>query len=219
VASTRSLVGAIGALPEAGRPKAFIAASAVGWYGDRGDETLDETSAAGPGFLPEVAQAWEAANAPAAAHGVRVVMMRFGIVLTPLGGALEKLLLPFRLGVGGPMGNGRQWMSWIGMDDLTGAIRHALTHDALRGPVNATAPEPVRNAEFARVLGRVLGRPALLPAPAFALRALLGAEMAEQLLLASARVMPARLLATGFVFRAPTLDAALRQALGREVRA
>jgi hypothetical protein len=194
-------------------PRTLVSASAVGIYGDRGDETLDESSATGSGFLADVARIWEGATEPAARAGARVVIMRFGLVMTRAGGALPPMLLPARLGLGGPLGSGRQWWSWIAMSDLARAIRFALEREVLRGPVNATAPEPVRQREFARVLGRVLGRPAVLPAPAFALRLLLGREMADSLLLSSARVRPARLLAAGFEFQYPALEPALRAVL------
>jgi len=210
VRGTRRIAEAVAARDDG--PRVLISASAIGYYGDRGDAALGEGSGPGDGFLAETARQWEAATASAVARA-RVVTMRFGIVLTPRGGALAKMLTPFRLGLGGRFGSGRQWMSWIGFEDLMGAIRHALTCDALTGPVNATAPEPVRNAEFARVLGRVLGRPAWLPVPAFALRVLLGPQMAQELLLSSARVLPVRLLETGYAFRRPTLESALRHEL------
>jgi uncharacterized protein (TIGR01777 family) len=195
-------------------PRVLVSGSAMGIYGNRGDEELDETSASGTDFLAEVATAWEAAADPAARAGVRVVKVRTGLVLSPRGGALAKLLLPFRLGVGGRMGSGRQWMSWIALDDAVGAIRHALAADALRGPVNLAAPNPVTNAELAATLGRVLRRPAIAPLPALALRLALG-EMGEATLLASQRMRPRRLLETGYRFEHPTLEAALRHELGR----
>lgn len=196
------------------RPKALLCASAMGFYGDRGDESLTEASAPGRGFLPEVSREWEAACAPARDRGVRVVHLRFGIVLSPAGGALAKMLLPFRLGVGGVVGSGRQWWSWVSLDDVLGAIRHALVTPGLAGPVNVTAPNPVTNADFTRTLGRVLSRPTLFPVPAFAARLAFG-EMADALLLASARVVPERLLQTGYAFRHPELEPALRHLLGR----
>jgi uncharacterized protein (TIGR01777 family) len=196
-------------------PRVLLAASATGYYGDRGDETLTEASASGAGFLAEVCRAWEAATEPAARAGIRVVNLRIGIALSRQGGALAKLLPPFRLGVGGPVGSGRQWMSWIALDDLISAILHALATDSLAGPVNAVAPHPVTNREFGRTLGRVLRRPAVLPLPAFAARLMLG-EMADELLLASQRIRPMRLEATGFAFRYPTLEGALRAALERD---
>jgi uncharacterized protein (TIGR01777 family) len=199
------------------RPRVLISASAVGIYGDRGDEAVTEASSTeggSPDFLTEVGRAWEAATEPARAAGIRVVLPRFGVVLSPAGGALGRMLPPFRLGLGGPLGSGRQPMSWIAMDDLIGAIHHALMTDGLAGPVNATAPQPVTNREFARTLGRVLGRPAVLRVPAVALRLAFG-EMADTALLAGARVLPARLQESGYSFRYPELEGALRHLLGR----
>jgi uncharacterized protein (TIGR01777 family) len=195
-------------------PAVLVCASGVGYYGSRGDEVLSEESRPGTGFLADLAREWEAATATAIAQGIRVVNLRLGVVLSANGGALTKMLTPFRLGLGGVIGDGAQWMSWIALDDVTGAIRHALTTDALRGPVNAVAPAPVTNAEFTRTLGRALGRPTLVPLPAFAARLALG-EMADELLLASQRVVPARLQASGYRFRYPTLEDALRAVLGR----
>ena len=195
-------------------PRVLVSASAVGFYGDRGDEALDEQSAAGQGFLAEVCRAWESACEPARAAGIRVVNLRFGLVVSASGGALVKLLPAFRLGLGGPQGSGRQYMSWIALDDAIGAIHHAMFRDDLSGPVNATAPFPVRNATFAGTLGKVLGRPALLPLPGIAVRAAFG-EMGRELLLGGARVAPTRLERTGFAFRTPSLESALRFELGR----
>ncbi len=195
-------------------PRVLASASAVGYYGHRGDEILTEESASGGGFLAEVARGWEAGTGAAEACGIRVVRLRIGVVLTPLGGALARMLPAFRLGLGGPFGSGRQWMSWIALDDLLRAFEHALAQPALRGPVNAVAPDPVRNRDFAATLGRVLGRPARLPVPAFALRVLLGA-MADEAVLGGQRVLPARLEAVGFAFRFPALEDALRHALGQ----
>ncbi len=195
-------------------PRVLVSSSAVGYYGDRGDELLDEGSLPGEGFLPGVAVAWERSAEPARAAGIRVVHPRTATVLTPAGGALERLLLPFRLGAGGRLGNGRQYMSWISIDDLVGAIYHAIATPALTGAANAAAPEPVTNAGFTRTLAHVLGRPALLPVPAAALRIALG-EMADPLLLASARVRPDALLRSGYRFRHPDLETALRHVLGR----
>jgi uncharacterized protein (TIGR01777 family) len=194
------------------RPQALLCASAMGFYGDRGNELLTEASAPGRGFLAEVSREWEEACAPARDAGVRVVNLRFGIVLSPTGGALAKMLLPFRLGLGGVVGSGRQWWSWVALDDAVGAIRHALVTPGLAGPVNVTSPSPVTNAEFTRTLGRVLARPTLFPMPAFAARLALG-EMAEALLLASARLVPERLQQTGYAFRCPELEGALRHVL------
>lgn len=193
-------------------PAVLVCASAVGYYGDRGDEVLDESSAAGTGFLAEVVQAWEEAARPAVEAGVRVVSLRFGVVLAPSGGALGKLLPLFRRGLGGPIGGGRQWMSWIALDDAIAAIRFALEERELRGALNAVAPEPVTNAHFTHALGHALHRPALVPVPATALRLLYG-EMAEETLLASQRVLPKALQRAGFHFRYPTLESALEAVL------
>lgn len=193
-------------------PKALVCASAVGYYGDRADEILKEESAPGSGFLADVCREWEAATQPAVERGTRVVNLRIGIVLSPMGGALAKMLTPFKLGVGGTIGSGRQYMSWIALDDVVDAIHFALTNESLRGPVNAVAPNPVTNRDFTHTLGRVLSRPTLFPMPAFAARLVLG-EMADALLLASTRVEPSRLLASGFTFRHPDLEAALRALL------
>ena len=198
-------------------PRLLVSASAVGYYGDRGSEILREDSSPGPGFLAEVCREWEAATDPAARAGIRVVRLRIGMVLSRRGGALGAMLTPFRLGAGGPVGSGVQWVSWIAIDDLVGATLHALATESLAGPVNAVAPEPVTNRELARTLGRVLRRPALLPLPAVAARLLFG-QMADELLLASARVEPARLRATGFTFRHARLEDALRHELGRPHR-
>lgn len=190
-------------------PRVLISASAIGFYGDRGDETLDETSSAGSGFLPEVCQAWEAATEPAERAGVRVVRLRVGVVLSRNGGALARMLLPFRLGLGGRLGDGRQTMSWLSRTDLVAIIHHCLEQDGIAGAVNAVAPFPVTNAEYTRTLARILRRPAFATVPAICLRLLLG-EMGRDLLLASARVVPRALEASGFVFRHPQLEQALR---------
>ena len=202
-------------------PRVLIAASAIGVYGDRGEEVLTEASStpdAPRDFLAELAREWEAATEPARAAGIRVVLLRFGIVLSPAGGALKRMLPPFRLGLGGPLGSGRQYMSWVAIDDLLGAIHHAMMTEALAGPVNATAPQPVTGRAFATVLGRVLDRPALLPVPALALRLALG-EMADVAVLSSTRVLPVRLQESGYHFRYPDLEGALRYLLGRAARA
>lgn len=175
---------------------------------------MTETSDPGSSFLCQVCRDWEAATEPARAAGIRVVNLRIGVVLTPRGGALEKMLLPFKMCAGGIVGTGQQFWSWIAIDDVVGAIHHAITHDELSGPVNAVSPEPATNRDFTKTLGRVLGRPTIVPMPAFAVRLLLG-EMGEELLLASTRVVPNRLQATGYQFRCPTLDGALRHLLGR----
>lgn len=195
------------------RPATLVSASAVGYYGDRGDEWLDESSEPGAGFLAEVAKVWERETAPAETAGLRVVRVRIGLVLARQGGALPAMLLPARLGLGGRLGSGRQWWSWIALDDLVGLVVHALRRDDVRGALNATAPAPVRQADFARALGRVLRRPAVLPAPAFALRLLLGRGMANALLLSSARVRPSRALGSGYGFRFAELEPALRHVL------
>jgi len=195
-------------------PRTLVCASAIGYYGSRGDEILKEESSSGSGFLAEVCRAWEAASGPAAAKGIRVVNLRFGVILSPGGGALARMLLPFRLGAGGVIGSGTQYMSWISLDDAVGAVHHALGAEGLSGPVNAVAPKPATNREFTRTLGAVLSRPTIFPVPALAARLAFG-EMADALLLSSARVEPARLLATGYRFRHPDLETALRQMLGR----
>jgi uncharacterized protein (TIGR01777 family) len=214
VRGTRLLSEALAAL--ARPPRVLLSASAVGWYGDRGEERLTEASAAGSGFLAEVARAWEESTAPAARRGIRVIHLRSGLVLTARGGALEPMRRLTALGLGGPLGGGRQWMSWIAIDDLVGAIAHGIAREGLRGPVNAVAPGATRQAEFARVLGRVLNRPAWLPAPRLALRLVLGRDMADELLLASQRVDPVRLRETGYTFRFPSLEPALRHVLARQ---
>jgi uncharacterized protein (TIGR01777 family) len=196
------------------RPEALVSASAVGFYGDRGDEILTEDSAPGKDFLARICQEWEAATEPASRAGIRVVHLRFGMILSAAGGALRRMLLPFKLGAGGRMGRGTQYVSWIAIDDAIGAIHHAVCTASLHGPVNAVSPAPVSNAEFARVLGRVLSRPAIFPTPAFAMRLAFG-EMADALLLASQRVVPRRLQASGYRFRYPELAGALRHLLGR----
>lgn len=210
IAGTRTLVQAL--LRCQRKPAVLLSASAIGFYGDRGDEILDEGSAMGEGFLAEVCRDWEAETRDAMYADIRVAHLRTGIVLGKDGGALPKMLLPIRLGVGGRLGNGRQFMSFIAVGDLTRAVVHALTHDELRGPVNLVGPAPVDNAEFTRTLGRVLRRPTLIPMPAFALRLGLG-ELADALLLGSQRVLPARLTASGFRFDHPTAETALRAVL------
>lgn len=195
------------------RPRVLINASAVGYYGDRGDELLDERSAPGSDFLARVCVEWEGATAPASAAGIRVVCTRTGLVLAAHGGALDRMLLPFRLGLGGRVGSGQQWMSWISLDDQVRAIRFAIDRDELSGPLDLTSPTPVRNEEFTRVLGEVLGRPTLLTVPAFAFELMFG-EMGRALLLGGQRALPSRLLAAGFSFAHPSLTEALRAVLG-----
>jgi uncharacterized protein (TIGR01777 family) len=199
---------------ESKRPSVFVTASAIGFYGNRGDETLDETAAPGRDYLADVCAAWEAAARPAADAGVRVVHVRTGIVLDGAGGALAKLKWPFLLGAGGRLGDGRQIMSWISIEDIVNVFAEAVCNETLNGPVNGVGPQPASNDEFTRTLSRVLHRPALFPAPRAAMRLLLG-EMADALLFSSQRVVPARLQKTGFRFRHPTLESALRAALGR----
>jgi uncharacterized protein (TIGR01777 family) len=209
--ATRRLAETLAALPTP--PRVLVSASAVGIYGDRGDEPLTEESALGRGFTAEVGRAWEEGLAPARAAGIRTVSLRFGIVLAAGGGALERMLPPFRLGAGGRLGSGEQWWSWIAIDDAIAVVELALADPSLEGPVNAVAPAPATNAGFTDALARVLGRPALVPVPAFALRLAFG-EMAAEVLLASQRVVPARLERAGFRWRHPELEGALRAAIG-----
>ncbi|MGE0610538.1 MAG: TIGR01777 family oxidoreductase [Pirellulales bacterium] len=195
-------------------PKVFVCASAIGVYGDRGDELLDEESPPGNGFLPDVCREWEAAAQPAVDRGIRVVHVRFGIVLSPRGGALKQMLLPIKSGAGGPIGNGRQYWSWVALDDCLGAIHHVLQEESVVGPVNIVAPNAPTNRDFTRTLGKVLHRPTIAPLPGFVARLMLG-EMADALLLASARVRPKRLEQTGYEFREPELGPALSHMLGK----
>jgi len=190
------------------KPQVFVCSSAIGYYGDRGDEVLNEQSVPGTGFLSEVCREWEAATQPAVEAGIRTVSMRTGIVLTPKGGALGKMLTPFQMGVGGRIGNGRQWMSWIDLRDMVGAIHHLLKNDLLHGPVNMVGPKPVTNLEFTQTLASVLSRPAIFPLPAFAVKLAFG-EMGETVLLGSQRVEPAQLLGSGYPFRFHELRASL----------
>jgi len=210
VQGTRLLCEALAKLSR--RPRVLVAASASGYYGDRGDELLREESSAGSSFLSEVCQEWEAATKPAAEHGIRVVNLRIGFVLSRSGGGLAKMLPAFTMGVGGKIGSGKQYMSWIEIDDLVQIILFAATTEALSGPTNAAAPKPVRNSEFTKMLGRVLRRPAIVAMPAFAVRLAFG-EMGDELLLASTRMEPARLLSAGYQFRFPQLEGALRHLL------
>lgn len=212
VLSTEQLVAALGAVPAERRPRSFVCASAVGYYGDRGDEVLEESSASGGGFLADVCRVWEEAAAGAEAHGLRRVSLRIGIVLAREGGALPMMALPFRFGAGGRLGDGRQFVPWIHVDDLVELIIATLGDESYAGAVNGTAPEPARNSELTSALGRVLHRPTLLPAPAFAIRAALG-ELADELL-GSRRVIPACALARGFRFGFADLEAALTAELG-----
>ncbi len=212
VAGTRLLCETLAGL--ARPPRVLVSASAIGIYGDRGDTPCDETAEPGAGFLADVCRDWEGATEPARHAGIRVVLLRIGVVLSPLGGALGQLLPLFRLGAGGVVGSGRQWVSWIGVDDVLGAIHHALDTDTLVGAVNAVAPEPVTNRDLTRTLARVLRRPAVLPVPAGAVRAVLG-DLADEAVLASTRVAPAALAGSGYAFRTPGLEATLRHLLGR----
>jgi uncharacterized protein (TIGR01777 family) len=196
------------------RPKVLICASAIGYYGDRGAEVLTDDSASGTGFLAEVCRAWETATAPAANSGIRVVNLRFGVVLSAAGGALATMLLPFQFGAGGTIGGGEQYMSWIALDEVPGVTLHALLRDTVRGALNVVTPQPVTNREYTKTLGRVLKRPTLLAVPTAAARLAFG-EMADEMLLASTRVEPARLLATHYRFGFPELEPALRHTLGR----
>ncbi len=207
---TRLLATALASLPEP--PAVLVSASGINVYGSRGDEVLREDAAAGRGFLAGVCGAWEAATAPAAAAGIRVVILRTGMVLSPDGGALARMVPLFRAGLGGVLGPGKQWWSWISRDDHLSVIERALADETMAGPVNAVSPGPMTNREFTHVLGGVLRRPTVLPAPAFALRLAMG-ELADELLLASLRVEPAALLARGFRFADPTLADALRRML------
>jgi uncharacterized protein (TIGR01777 family) len=211
--STRLLCDTLARLGNA--PRVLISASAVGYYGDRGDAVVIEQDRPGTGFLANVCKAWEAATEPARRIGIRVVNLRIGAVLSPAGGALARMLPAFRLGFGGRIGSGRQYMSWITLDDLVAAIHHLITAEDISGPVNAVAPEPVTNAEFTAALGRALHRPTLLAMPAFAVRLAFG-EMGDELLLRGARAKPTRLQVSGFEFRDPQLEPALRRILTGE---
>ncbi|MEK7400875.1 MAG: TIGR01777 family oxidoreductase [Gemmatimonadota bacterium] len=213
VRGTRALAEAIASLPR--RPATLISSSAIGYYGaHRDDEVLDESSAGGDDFLAQLAREWEGATEPAAAAGIRVVLWRTGLVLARGGGVLARMLPPFQMGVGGRLGDGRQWMSWMALQDFVAALAFAIATPTLSGPVNMVAPEPVRNDEFTETLGRVLNRPALLPVPKAGLSLLFG-EMADNTILASQRVVPKKLAGAGFVFRHPRLDGALRAELRR----
>jgi len=213
VNGTRFLCEALAGL--ARPPKTLVCASAIGFYGDGGEDELTEESPAASGFLPGVCREWEAASGPAARKGIRVVGLRIGVVLSPNGGALSRMLPLFRTGLGGVIGSGRQYVSWVALDDLPLIVLHALQRGDLSGPVNAVAPRPVTNREFTEALGKALSRPTPLPVPAFALRLAVGGEMADALLLASARVLPRRLEETGYRFRFPELGGALRHLLKR----
>lgn len=194
-------------------PAVLINASAIGFYGNRGDELVTETSSPGNDFLADVCKEWEGATRSASKSGIRVIHARFGAVLSAKGGALATMLTPFKFGLGGPIGNGEQWMSWIAIDDLLGVIRHLLANKEISGPVNVVTPNPVRNKEFTKILGKVLNRPTILPLPAFMARALLG-EMADTLLLGSTRVAPTILEKSGYKFLFPELENALKHLIG-----
>jgi uncharacterized protein (TIGR01777 family) len=213
IQGTKLLCEALARQPQP--PRVLVSTSAIGYYGDRGDEELTEESAAGDLFLSRVCQDWEKATASAADRGIRVVQARLGVVLSPRGGALAKMLTPFRLGGGGVFGSGKQWMSWITLDDVVAAIYHLLQAESLRGPVNMVTPNPVTNRDFTKTLGRVLHRPTLFPMPTFAARLAFG-QMADEMLLCSERVLPTRLQSSGYVFRHPQLEEALRFLLGKE---
>ncbi|MGH9227070.1 MAG: TIGR01777 family oxidoreductase [Acidimicrobiales bacterium] len=197
------------------KPKVFVSGSAVGYYGDRGDEELTEASGPGTGFLADVVRQWEEATAPAQAAGIRVVTLRSGIIQAGSGGALERLMLPFKLGFGGRWGSGKQWLSWVHLQDEVGAIRHVIDTDNLSGPVNATAPNPVTVADYADALGKALHRPTVLPTPTLALKAILGSELVREMMLGGQRVLPAKLQASGYAFRHPDLAGALADAVAR----
>ncbi len=214
VLTTRQLVAALGALPDEDMPKVLVSQSATGYYGARDDELVDESGAAGHDFLAVVTRAWEGeATAAERLPGMRVIVTRTGVVLSPRGGALAKMLPPFRLGIGGPVAGGRQYVPWIHLDDVVGALLRCVEDERISGPVNLTAPNPVTNAELSHTLGRVLHRPALLPVPAAALQLLYG-EMAS-IVTTGQRVVPRRLLQLGHAFRFPNLEPALRDVLGR----
>lgn len=212
VNSTRLLATTLASLDK--KPNLFICASATGFYGDRGDELLTEDAAAGQGFLADLTKQWEQACAPAVQAGLRTVNLRFGIVLSPEGGALRKMLLPFKLGIAGKLGSGDQYWSWISLNDVVGAVQHVIANKSIAGPVNVTAPSPVTNAEFTKTLGRVLNRPTIFPAPAFALKLAMG-EMADEALLSSQRVIPRTLADSGYDFIHADLETTLRQLLNR----
>jgi hypothetical protein len=212
VAGTLNLALALARAEE--KPKVFVCGSAIGYYGNRGAEILSEESAPGTGFLAEVCQEWEEATMPAVQADIRTAHLRTGIVLSPKGGALKAMLLPFKLGLGGRTGDGRQWMSWIDVRDMVGAIHHILKNDLIQGPVNMVAPKPVTNAEFSRTLAGVLSRPAVFPMPAFAAKLVFG-EMGEELLLGSQKVEPGKLISSGYPFRYRELRVSLEGLLKR----
>jgi uncharacterized protein (TIGR01777 family) len=210
VLGTRHLVDAL--RQSGAKPGVLITASAIGYYGNRGHEALNESSAPGNNFLAGVCREWEAAAHAAEAAGIRVVSLRIGMMLSPVGGALKQMLLPFRIGAGGRIGSGQQYWSWVSIRDVVGAIQHAISNPSLRGAVNAVSPQPVTNAEFTRTLASALHRPAIFPMPAFAVKTIFG-QMGDELLLASTRVLPGKLQASGYRFRHPELGGALRELL------
>ena len=212
VAGTTTLAEALAGAQD--KPQVFACSSAIGYYGDRGNEVLNEASKPGIGFLPDVCREWEAATQAAANAGIRTVQMRSGVVLSSKGGALGKMLTPFKMGVGGRIGDGQQWMSWIDIEDMVGAIHHILKSDLLQGPVNMVAPKPVKNVEFTKTLASVLSRPAILPMPVFAVKLAFG-EMGETVLLGSQRVEPTQLVMSGYPFRFTNLRASLENNLNR----
>jgi len=212
IGPTRVLVDSISRLRV--KPRVFVSASATGYYGSRGDKILTETNGPGTGFLSTLARDWEAEAARAELNGIRTVILRFGVIFSAKGGALPKMLAAFRLGLGGRLGDGSQWLSWIALEDAIGAISLALKNDQIKGPVNVVAPNPVQNADFTRTLAGLLHRPAFFPVPALVLRVLLG-RMADELFLASQRVRPERLLAAGYAFRHESVESALRAILGK----
>jgi hypothetical protein len=210
VIGTRLLAESLAKLPTP--PKVFACASAIGFYGDRGEEILSESSTPGTGFLPDVCREWEAACQPLKAAGTRVVNLRFGVVLSREGGALKQMLLPFQMGAGGILGNGRQYMSCVSLKDAVGVIEFVLQNGSIEGPVNVVCPQPVTNYDYTKALGKVLHRPTIFPVPGFAARLAFG-EMADALLLSSARVIPERLTTAGYTFRDPSIEDSLRSAL------
>jgi len=213
VRGTTNLASALAQVRTDAKPRVLICASAVGFYGNRGDEVMNETDPGGTGFLPEVCREWEQASRIAANAGIRTVNVRIGLVLTPQGGALGSMRTPFQLGLGGRIGSGQQWWSWIHLDDIVGGIHHAMRTESLAGPVNLVAPNPVRNADFTRVLASALRRPAFFPVPEFALRLAFGKMAAEELLLASQRIAPGKLKASGYPFRFEDLRGAIENLL------
>jgi len=216
VVGTRALVDALRDLPR--RPRLLISASGVSYYGDRGDELLTESAAPGSGFLADLGRDWEAEAMRAADVGLRVVVLRNGLVLSKRSGILRRILTPFRMGLGGTVGGGGQWLPWIHLEDHIGLVRHVMSHEAVSGPLNCVAPEPVTHGEFVRSLGEVLGRPTVLKAPLFALRLRYTSQFVDEVLLASQRVMPVRTLETGYAFRHPLLRGALAEVVDKRPR-